>query len=137
MCELRFYQPADCSDWGCSGVGRVSWECPSSREDADTGALSCPVWRHMRRDLQLDFDIKIEVVGAVISQSWFYLSLSTRLFWQLLGAYMFEQVISVGTKDRCQQPEGSQHPTVFCPALAYSPFPIRDSRRVEDVDWLV
>lgn len=80
---------------------------------------------------QLDFDIKIEVVGAVISQSWFYLSLSTRLFWQLLGAYMFEQVISVGTRDR------SQHPTVFCPALAYSPFPIRDSHRVEDVDWLV
>lgn len=25
MCELWFYQPADCSDWGCSGVGRVSW----------------------------------------------------------------------------------------------------------------
>lgn len=34
------------------------------REEADTGAFSCPVWRNTHLDLQLDFEHQDQISGC-------------------------------------------------------------------------
>lgn len=68
-------------------------------EEADTGAFRCPVWKNTYLDLQLDFEHQDQISGCCcLSKLVLFVSMSSRLFWQLPGACMLGQVIPVGTR---------------------------------------
>lgn len=106
-------------------------------EEADTGAFSCPVWRNTHLDLQLDFEHQDQISGCCgLSKLVLFVSMSTGLFWQLPGACMLGQVIPVGTRTSASSLNISSAHLSSVQFWPTSPFPIRDSCRV-NVERLV
>lgn len=103
------------------------------REEADTGAFSCPVWRNTHLDLQLDFEHQDQISGCChLLKLVLFVSVSTRVFWQLPGACMLGQIRPSASSLNIS----SAYLWSVYPVLAWKPFPIRDSCRAEDIEGL-
>lgn len=123
MCKEQFYQLPDCV-WagavlvlgGLAGrvqLGEEAEQVPSAVQCGGKLTWTCS-WT---------LNIKIKVMGAATSQSWFDLSLCPQdCSGNCLGLACWTSH-SCGYQDKCQQPQHFQCPPLVCPVLAHKPPP--------------